>query len=77
VERHQVRVEASVAQPATAAAEGARVLRRERELPRFARTVELPVEVDASTSTARFDNGVLTLTLVKKLAAPAQTLAVQ
>lgn len=76
IERNQVRVEAAAPQPAVAA-EGARVLRRERHTPRFARTVELPAEVDADASTARFDNGVLTLTLVKKKAATARTLQVE
>jgi HSP20 family protein len=76
VEGNQVRIEASATQPAPAG-EGARVLRRERHVPRFARTVELPVEVDAAASNARFENGVLTLTLVKKQAQGARTIQIQ
>ena len=71
-----VQVEASVASD-PAAAQDARVIHRERRLPHFARTVRLPVALDATASQARFDNGVLTLTLVKKLPEGAKTLAVQ
>ena len=59
------------------AAPDARLIHRERHVPRFARTVSLPSELDATASLARFDNGVLTLTLVKKLPEGAKTLAVQ
>lgn len=44
-----------------------RVLYRERSAARYARTVSLPAEVDQTASQARFDNGVLTLTLAKKV----------
>ena len=60
-----------------AAATDARILYRERRVPRFARTVSLPVELDAGASQARFEDGVLTLTLVKKVREGAKTLAVQ
>ena len=61
------RVEVEATPEASAAGpEGARVVYRERSLPRFARSVTLPAELDASTSTAQFANGVLTLTLVKR-----------
>jgi HSP20 family protein len=63
IEGRSVSVEATGAE--AAAAEGARVLRRERQAARFARRIELTSEVNAEASTARFDNGVLTLTLVK------------
>ncbi len=62
---------------AAAETEGARVVYRERTAPRFARKVTLPVELDASTSKARFANGVLTLTLVKKPLTGPTTLAVE
>jgi HSP20 family protein len=55
----------------------ARIVYRERRLPRFARSVTLPVELDAAASQARFENGVLTLTLVKKAVEGAKTIAVQ
>lgn len=47
-------------------AEGERVLYRERSVTRFSRTLALPQELNKNDSTARLDNGVLTLTLVKR-----------
>lgn len=46
--------------------EGERVLYRERSVTRFSRTLALPQELSKSDSTAKLDNGVLTLTLVKR-----------
>jgi HSP20 family protein len=65
IDGRRVSVEATPA-GVDAAAEGARIVYRERNAPRFARGVTLPVEVDAAASSARFANGVLTLTLAKK-----------
>lgn len=48
-----------------------RVLYRERSAPAYARTVVLPAEVDAAATQARFENGVLTLTLAKRVASGA------
>ena len=62
---------ATVDQPKDAAP---RVLYRERSAARYARTVSLPAEVDQASSTAKFENGVLTLTLAKKVAAGATQL---
>jgi HSP20 family protein len=53
-----------------------RALYRERSGTHYARTVSLPTEVDQSASQARFENGVLTLTLVKKVARGATQLNV-
>ena len=53
-----------------------RVLYRERSAARYARTVSLPAEVDQGASQARFENGVLTLTLAKKVATGATQLSV-
>ena len=53
-----------------------RVLYRERNAVRYARTVSLPTEVDQATSSAKFENGVLTLTLAKKVPAGAQQIAI-
>jgi HSP20 family protein len=53
-----------------------RVLYRERSAARYARTVSLPAEVDQSASQAKFENGVLTLTLAKKVATGATQLSV-
>ena len=44
-----------------------RALYRERSAARYARVVSLPAEVDQTASQATFENGVLTLTLVKKV----------
>ncbi len=61
---------AQVARPAN------RVLYRERSEARYARTVSLPTEVDQTTSQAKLENGVLTLTLAKKVVAGATQLDV-
>ena len=60
--------------PVTPAAN--RVLYRERSEARYARTVSLPTEVDQTTSQAKLENGVLTLTLAKKVVAGATQLNV-
>ncbi len=52
----------------------ARALYRERSTARYARTVSLPAEVDQTASQAKFENGVLTLTLAKKVATGATQL---
>ena len=56
--------------------DAARSLYRERSTARYARTVSLPAEVDQTASQAKFENGVLTLTLVKKVATGATQLNV-
>jgi HSP20 family protein len=53
-----------------------RALYRERSTARYARTVSLPAEVDQSASQAKFENGVLTLTLVKKVPTGAIQLSI-
>jgi HSP20 family protein len=53
-----------------------RALYRERPTPVFGRTVVLPVEVDQQASQAKFENGVLTLVLAKKVAAGATQLQI-
>lgn len=53
-----------------------RSLYRERCTARYARTVSLPAEVDQTASQAKFENGVLTLTLAKKNATGATQLAI-
>lgn len=65
------------ARPAGDADKAERVLYRERAAASFARTVVLPAEVDSTTSQARFDDGVLTLTLAKKVPAGARRIAVE
>ena len=70
VEGRRVSVE-TAEQAVEQAKEGERVLYRERSAASYARTVVLPAEVDQAASQAKFDNGVLTLTLVKR--EPAST----
>ena len=53
-----------------------RSLYRERSTARYARTVSLPAEVDQAASHAKFENGVLTLTLAKKVATGATQLSI-
>jgi HSP20 family protein len=50
--------------------EADQVLRSERYYGSVSRSFELPVEVEADTASARYDNGILLLTLPKKLRAP-------
>lgn len=59
---------------AEAPKDAARSLYRERSTARYARTVSLPAEVDQTASQAKFENGVLTLTLAKKVATGATQL---
>lgn len=54
--------------------DAARSLYRERSTARYARTVSLPAEVDQTASQAKFEHGVLTLTLAKKVATGATQL---
>lgn len=53
-----------------------RVLYRERSVARYARTVSLPAEVDQAASQAKFENGVLTLTLAKKVPTGATQISI-
>ena len=75
VQGRRVSIEASTSANAEAK-EGERVLYRERSAAQYARTVSLPAEVDQSTSTAKFENGVLTLTLAKKVPTGATQISI-
>src|SRR2546423_1235051 len=70
------RLTLATAEVQAAADNGDKVLYRERAAARYARTVVLPAEVDSATSQARFDNGVLTLTLAKKVPPGAKKISV-
>lgn len=61
---------------ATPKVEVPRTLYRERSTARYARTVSLPAEVDQSASQAKYENGVLTLTLAKKVKTGATQLSI-
>jgi HSP20 family protein len=67
VEGRRVQV-ATVTEEAAAPTDGSRVLYRERRAARYARSFSLPAEIDQGQSQARFENGVLTLSLVKRVA---------
>ena len=56
--------------------EGERVLYSERTATSYGRSFELPVEVTEEGAEARFDNGVLTLTLPKRQAVLAKRITV-
>ncbi|MCO5125346.1 MAG: Hsp20/alpha crystallin family protein [Rhizobacter sp.] len=57
--------------------EGEKVLYSERTHESYARSFELPQAVDSDAAVAKFENGVLTLTLPKKDAPKTRRLAVQ
>ena len=67
VEGRRVHIETAT-EEAAAPTDGSRVLYRERRAARYARSFSLPVEIDQTQSQARFENGVLTLNLVKRVA---------
>ena len=75
VQGRRVSIEAKPTAPAEPK-EGERVLYRERGTAHYARTVSLPAEVDQSTSSAKFENGVLTLTLAKRVPTGATQISI-
>lgn len=75
IEGKRVSVEAQVRQD-TEKKDGERIVYRERSLASFSRSVTLPAEIDEAASSARMDNGVLTLTLAKKQPAQARRITV-
>ena len=57
--------------------DGERVLRSERCYGTYYRSFTLPVELDEDASNAKYDNGVLELTLARKQNAPGRRLTIQ
>ncbi len=57
--------------------EGEKVLRSERYYGSVSRSFQLPTEIDASQAKAKYDNGVLALTLPKKTASSSKRLTVE
>lgn len=53
-----------------------KVLRSERYYGAVSRSFQLPMEIDQAQARARYDNGVLTLTLPKKLTGGSQRLVI-
>jgi len=77
IDERRVDVRAQSAEkPAESAQDGQRVLYRERSATSFSRSFELPVDIDAQASSAKLENGVLTITLTKKPVPAAVKLAV-
>lgn len=64
IEGRKVSIDAE--QPRAEAREGEHNLYRERAVTRFSRQINLPKEVTQNNSSAKLDNGVLTLTLAKR-----------
>ena len=54
-----------------------KVLRTERYYGAVARSFQMPQDIDPANSKARYDNGVLTLTLPKKQAGASQRLSIE
>lgn len=75
IDGNQVSVQAQVRQEAERS-EGERIVYRERTAASYARRFTLPAEVEQAQSSARLDNGVLTLTLGKRSAAASAHLTV-
>lgn len=57
--------------------QGEKVLRTERYYGAVSRSFQLPQEIDAAQARARYDSGVLTLTLPKKSGSGAQRLVIE
>jgi HSP20 family protein len=76
IQSRRVSVEAGAPAKAPDTREGERVLYRERSAPFYARTISLPAEVDSSASSAKFENGVLTLALSKRVPTGATVLEI-
>ncbi len=76
IEGNQVTISAEVKKESEQK-EGDRVLRSERYFGSVYRSFTVPVDLDESASTAKYDNGVLELTLAKKAPVAGRKLAIQ
>ena len=76
IEGNQVAIAAETKRE-TEQKEGERVLRSERFYGSLYRSFTLPVELDEAASTARYENGVLELTLARKQAQAGRKLTIQ
>ena len=76
IEGNQVTIAAEVKREKDAK-EGERVLRTERYYGSVYRSFTLPAEIDEAASSAKYDGGVLELTLAKKPQVAGRKLAVQ
>jgi HSP20 family protein len=76
IEGNQVTIGAEVKKE-TEQKDGDRVLRSERYFGSVYRSFTLPVELDESASAAKYENGILELTLAKKAQVAGRKLTVQ
>ncbi len=76
IEGNQVTIGAEIKKE-TEARDGEHVLRSERSYGSAYRSFTLPVDLDEANSNARFENGILELTLAKKPAVAGRKLAIQ
>ena len=76
IEGNQVTISADVKRE-TETKDGARVLHSERHIGSAFRSFTLPAELDEAASTAKYENGVLELTLAKKAAVAGRKLTIQ
>jgi HSP20 family protein len=76
IEGNQVTISAEVKRE-TEQKDGERVLRSERYYGAVYRSFVLPVELDETTSQAKYENGVLELTLAKKPQVAGRKLTIQ
>lgn len=76
VDGARVTIEAEVRRE-TERKEGESVMHTERVVRKYARSFELPHEVDDAQAVAKLEHGVLTLTLPKKQAAQSRLLTIQ
>ena len=75
IEGRLISIEASLRRT-EAQEEGRRVLVRERQATRYARSLTLPAEIDQASSSAKMDNGVLELNLARRGATAAAQLTI-
>lgn len=75
IEGRLVSIEAAVRR-AQAQEDGNRVLLRERQTTRYARSLTLPAEIDQAASSARMDQGVLELLLARRGATASAQLTI-
>lgn len=76
VDRKRVSIEAESTVPAEAA-EGEKALLTERTSRKYSRVLTLAAEVNDAEAVAKFENGVLSLTLPKKAADQPRQIAIQ
>lgn len=75
IDGNQVSISAEVKQEKEVK-EGEKVLRSERYYGKVARSFALGADIDENTAQAKYDNGVLELTLPKKVVAPTKRLTI-